>query len=37
MGLGGKVMAGIALATAAMVIRRYMKKRKRRREIDRKT
>jgi ABC-type proline/glycine betaine transport system permease subunit len=27
MGLGGKIMAGIALVVAAMVIKRYMKKR----------
>jgi hypothetical protein len=27
MGLGGKIMAGIALAVAAMVVKRYMKKR----------
>ena len=27
MGLGGKIMAGIAVAVAAMVIKRYMKKR----------
>jgi hypothetical protein len=28
MGLGGKIMAGIALIVAAMVIKRYMKKEK---------
>jgi hypothetical protein len=27
MGLGGKIMAGIALAVAAMIVKRYMKKR----------
>jgi hypothetical protein len=27
MGLGGKIMAGIALVVAAMVIKRYMKRR----------
>jgi hypothetical protein len=37
MGLGGKIMAGIAVAMAAMVVKRYMKKReKRRKATDRK-
>jgi membrane protein implicated in regulation of membrane protease activity len=27
MGLGGKIMAGIAVVVAAMVVKRYMKKR----------
>jgi hypothetical protein len=26
MGLGGKIMAGIAVAVAAMIVKRYMKK-----------
>jgi hypothetical protein len=29
-GLGGKIMAGIAIAVAAMVVKRYVKKRRRR-------
>ena len=41
MGIGSKIMAGIALVVAAMVVNRYMKKReeeeKRRRETDRQT
>ena len=32
MGLGGKIMAGIALIVIAMVIKRYMKKRE---KVDR--
>jgi hypothetical protein len=35
MGLGGKIMAGIALVVIAMVIKRYMKKRDKEDKKDR--
>jgi hypothetical protein len=35
MGLGSKIMAGIALVVAAMVIKRYMKRERKRKETDR--